>query len=138
MAVKPATIAKIRQSGQLLQSTWGLTPLKVISDIVTLNSQAVGDTIPIGVPIPKGARFLYAVLITSVSLGSSKIALGFQDDPDDFRIHAALTNSDTPQFSSATSDDTQPLSQDKQVLLSLTVAALPADGHLLVHLFYVL
>ena len=138
MTVKPAQYAKLHQNKTLLPAVWGLCGLRVVSDIVTLKSQAVGDTIPIGIPLPEGARFLYGVLVSSVSLGSSKVALGFEDDPDDLRVHATLTNAEAPQFFAATSDDTQPLTQTKQVILSLTTAALPVSGRLLVHLFYVL
>ena len=137
MAVKPAQYAKLLQSGKIIPKTWSLTPLKVISDIVILNSQAIGDTIPIGVPLPKGARFLNAILVSSVSLGSSKIGLGFQDDLDDLRIYATITSADVTRFSAATSNNPDPLTQEKHVLLSTTIAALPAEGHLLVHLFYV-
>ena len=137
MAVKPAKYAQIYASGSLVPSVWGGGNVRVISDIITLKSQAIDDTIPLGVPLPKGARILYGMLVSSKSLGSSKFKIGFQDDPDDLRSSVNFSRAETPQFFAELSDDPDPILQDKQLILDVDNANFPSSGTLLFHLFYV-
>ena len=137
MAVKPAKYAKIHASNSLVPSVWGRGTVRVISDVITLSSQAIDDTIPLGVPLPKGARLLYGMLVSSKSLGSSKFKIGFDDDPDDLRSSVNFARAETPQFFAEFTDDTDPLSTEKQIILNVDNAAFPDSGTLVFHIFYV-
>ena len=137
MAVKPAKYAQIYLSGSLVPSVWGRGTVRVISDVITLAGQAIDDTIPVGAPLPKGARLLYGMIVSSKSLGSSKFKVGFEDDPDDLRSSVNFTRSETPQFFAELSDDSEPLDTEKQIVLDVDNAAFPDSGILLFHLFYV-
>ncbi len=100
----------------------------------TLASDAVGPY-EIGI-LPAGARFLYGVLTSSVSLGTSTVAIGVTGTTGKYRAAATFTAVDTPTpFGNAAAVGAEG-SAEERVLLSVATAALPASGTLVIELFY--
>lgn len=96
------------------------------------------DDILLGV-LPAGATFAFGKLTTSVSLGTSTIAIGTTGATAKYRAAATFTAVDTPtDFGIATQIGAADpaLSADEPVLLTIGAAALPASGTLVVDIFY--
>ena len=103
---------------------------------IALASQASADTITLAKP-PAGGAFAYGVLTSTVSLGTSTVAIGVAGTPGKFRAAAVFTAVDTPTlFGIASAVDDAPLSAAETVILTIGVAALPAAGTLIVDLYY--
>ena len=90
--------------------------------------------------IPAGMRFLYGVLTSSVSLGTSTIAIGIAGTTDLYRAAAAFTAVDTPTLfgPAAGAMALGPLAADQLVILTPAVANLPntAGARLIVDLYF--
>jgi hypothetical protein len=86
--------------------------VRVYTEQVTLASQAVADIIVLGM-IPKGSVFLYGILETDTSLGSTTLAISSATlnsaattatvvTAGKYRAAATFTATDTPTFFGAT------------------------------------
>lgn len=103
---------------------------------ITLASQATTDTIVIG-QIPTGMDFAYGVITSSVSLGTSTIAIGYAGATGAYRAAAVFTAVDTPTlFGPATQVKAAALTAEQQVFITIAAAALPASGTLVVDLYF--
>lgn len=112
--------------------------LKRMRATFTLASQATTDTLVIG-NLPAGATFAFGVLTSSVTLGSSTLAIGISGTAGKYRAAATFTAADTPTFfgTAAQAGAADPgLSADEQVIGTIAAAALPASGTLVVDLYY--
>ena len=112
--------------------------LKRLRATVTLASQATTDTLQLG-NLPAGAVFAYGVLNSSVSLGSSTLAIGISGTTGKYRAAATFTSTDTPTpfgpaVEAAASD--AGLSAEQTVIGTIASAALPSSGTLVVDLYY--
>lgn len=95
-----------------------------------------GDTNVIGV-LPKGHRFAGVRITSSVSLGSSTIAIGYAGAPAAFRAAAAFTAVETPTSVALTSAITaDPFDSDTEIFFTVGAAALPSSGLLVMELLY--
>ncbi|MEK0416825.1 MAG: hypothetical protein RI949_831 [Pseudomonadota bacterium] len=105
---------------------------------ITLASQTTSDTILLGL-LPAGSTFLYGVLNSTVSLGTSTLAVGIAGTTGKYRAAATFTATDTPTLfgTAATAGATDPaLSADESVIATIATANLPASGTLVVDLIY--
>lgn len=104
---------------------------------ITLASQASGDTITLA-QIPAGAFFDSGSITSSVSLGTSTIAIGIAGTPAKYKAAAVFTAVDTPtDFGTAAAKGNQTkLAAPETVILTITTAALPASGTLVVDLYF--
>lgn len=103
---------------------------------ITLASQATTDTL-VFANLPSGATFAFGVITSSVSLGSSTLAIGISGTTGKYRAAAAFTSVDTPTlFGPAARVADAPLAAEEQVIGTIAAAALPASGTLVVDLYY--
>ena len=119
--------------------------LPVVSDVhgrvrcfnekITLNSQPTTDTIEVA-RLPKGARVLFGILNSTVSLSTSTIALGTAASNGKYRAAAVFTATDTPTFFGLATKVGEALTAEDIVIITIATAALPASGVLRVQLFY--
>jgi hypothetical protein len=111
--------------------------VRVFNEKVTLASQTTSDTIEVA-KLPKGARVLYGLLTSSVSLGSSTVAIGISGTTGKYRAAATFTATDAPTTFGATANVGEALAAEEIVFLTIGAATLPASGTLRVILFYTL
>lgn len=111
--------------------------LKRLRGSFTLNTQTTSDTLVIG-NLPTGATFAYGKLTSSVSLGSSTVAIGITGTTGKYRAAATFTTADTPTDfgTAATVASATPLAAEEQVFVTIATASLPASGTLVVDLYY--
>ena len=103
---------------------------------VTLASQTTSDTIVLA-EIPAGAVFAYGVLNTTVSLGSSTVAIGITGTTGKYRAAAAFTATDTPTlFGVNAAVAAGPLTAAETVFITIGGATMPSSGTLIVDLYY--
>jgi len=103
---------------------------------VTLAAQTTSDTIVIG-QAPAGASFAYGVLTSSVSLGTSTIAIGVTGTTGKYRAAAVFTAADTPtMFGVNTAVGGAVLAAAETQIVTIGVAALPASGLLVIDLYW--
>ena len=90
--------------------------------------------------IPAGMRFLYGMLTSSVSLGTSTIAIGIAGTTGLYRAAATFTAVDTPTLfgPAASAMALAPLAADQLVILTPAAANLPntAGARLIVDLYF--
>lgn len=104
---------------------------------IVLASQLVTDTIVVG-QVPAGGQYLYSILNTDTSLGSSTIAIGTAATPAKYRAAATLTGVNTPILNQlvAASLNGQSLTATERQIITIAVATLPAAGNLLYQQFW--
>lgn len=102
----------------------------------TLNSQTTSDTLVIG-KLPAGAAFMCGYMNSSVSLGSSTLAIGITGTTGKYRTAATFTSTDTPTlFGNVAATTADPLSADETVFATIATATLPSSGTLCIRLLY--
>jgi hypothetical protein len=133
----PATINPVFAAGGAINLPLSQTGGKVRSIVerFTLNTDVVGSY-AIGVPLPAGAVVLYGVINTTVTLGSSTIAIGITGTTAKYRAAAVFTAINTPTLFGATAAVGVPLAAEEQLLLTVAEASLPASGTLVIEVFY--
>lgn len=110
--------------------------LRRFTATVTLASQTTSDTIVIG-QIPTGMDFCYGVLTSTVSLGTSTVAIGYSGATGAYRTAAAFTAVDTPTlFGNAAQVKAAPLAAEQQIFITIGTASLPSSGTLIVDLYF--
>ena len=110
--------------------------LRRFTATITLASQTTSDTIVIG-QIPAGMDFCYGVLTSSVTLGTSTVAIGYTGATGAYRAAAAFTSVDTPTLFGVTAQvKAAPLAAEQQVFITIGTASLPASGTLIVDLYF--
>lgn len=110
--------------------------LKRLRGLFTLATQTTSDTLVIGT-LPAGATFAFGKITSSVSLGTSTVAIGITGTTGKYRAAAVFTATDTPtDFGTAAQVSNSPLAAEEQVFITIAVASLPASGTLIVDLYY--
>lgn len=105
---------------------------------ITLNTQTISDTLILGY-LPAGSTFAYGVITSSVSLGTSTIAIGTSSSTGKYRSASTFTPVDTPTLfgNSASIGLSDPANTaDEQVICTIATASLPASGTLIIDMFY--
>lgn len=111
------------------------TFVHVHRNVITLASQPTTDT-QLLARLPAGTLPLAIMILSSVSLGSSTIAIGNATTPAKYKAAATFTAVDTPTlFMLTTAGDDAPLTVDEEVLMTVAAAALPASGILVTYIF---
>jgi hypothetical protein len=111
--------------------------VRIFNEKVVLASQPTTDTVEVA-RLPKGARMLYGLLNSTVSLGSATLAIGIAGSTGKYRAAAAFTATDTPTFFGPAAAVGEALTAEEIVILTIATAALPASGTLRVTIFYTL
>jgi len=102
----------------------------------TLNTQTTSDTLVVG-DLPVGATFAYGVLTSSVSLGTSTLAIGIAGTTGKYRAAAVFTAVDTPTlFGPAAQVAQAPSAAGERIFGTIATASLPASGTLVVDIYY--
>ncbi len=103
---------------------------------VTLNTQTTSDTIVLA-KLHAGQSVAYGILTSSVSLGTSTIAIGITGTTGKYRTGATFTAVDTPTLfgPAASVADDAPTSAEETIFITIGVASLPASGTLVVDLY---
>ena len=109
--------------------------VRVFSEQFALSSQAAADTTVIGL-VPKGAIFLYGVLESDTSLGTSTIQIGTSGSVAKYLASGTFTTVDTPVFFGKTAATGVALTADDTVIITWATATGPASGNLKVQLVY--
>lgn len=103
----------------------------------TLASDVPGTyTAPIR--LPPGARVLAGFLNTTVTLGSTTLAVGTPGTPGKYRAAATFTAVNTLTFLALMAATGDRLAAEEQIILTTAAANLPASGTLRVGFLYVL
>ena len=113
-------------------------------DTPALNSTSNGTVVTASDPVvitrlPAGYRFVRGMLTSSVSLGTSTIAIGIAGTPGKYRAAAVFTAVDTPtDFGVAARLADGPLAVEEEVIMTTAVASLPttAGARLIVDLYF--
>lgn len=114
--------------------------------VVTLAAQAAGAYAL--VTLPPGHTFAYGVVTSSVSLGTSTIAVGIAGSAAKYKAAAVFTAVDTPTLfgnaaavgaasalTSTVGSSPKGTGVDEAVILTVAAAALPASGTLVVDIY---
>ncbi|HEY4161991.1 MAG TPA: hypothetical protein VGM59_02935 [Dongiaceae bacterium] len=135
------------QYGTQMAKLRNTTPvdLPIVSDVhgrvrcfnekVVLNAQPTTDTIEVA-RLPKGARVLFGLLNSTVSLGTSTISIGPASAAAKYRAAAVFTAVDTPTFFGPAAVAGEPVTAEEIVQITTATAALPSSGTLRVQIFY--
>lgn len=103
---------------------------------LTLATQLIADTWQITY-IPAGSLFAFGLLTTSVTLGSSTLAIGIAGTTGKYRAAATFTAADTPTLfgvNTAVGNQT-PLVADESIIGTVAAANLPASGTLVCDMY---
>jgi hypothetical protein len=111
--------------------------VRCFNEKVVLNAQPTTDTIEIA-RLPRGARVLFGLLNSTVSLGSSTISIGPAGAAAKYRAAATFSAVDTPTFFGPAAAAGEPTTAEEIVLITIAAAALPSSGTLRVQIFYVI
>jgi hypothetical protein len=109
--------------------------LRVFNEKITLAGQTTADTIQVA-KLPRGARVLFGILVTSVSLGSSTIAIGVTGTAAKYRAAATFGTADAPTLFGVAANVGEPLANEETVFITIGTAALPGSGTLRVMMVY--
>lgn len=109
--------------------------LRIFNEKVALASQTTSDTIQVA-RLPKGARVLFGILVSSISLGSSTVAIGVTGTVGKYRAAATFTAVDVPTLFGVTANVGEPLANEETVIITIGAATLPASGTLRVMMVY--
>ena len=124
----------LRAAGAILAPGFAGGTVRVFNEEVTLAAQGIGDTIEVA-KLPKGAIPLYGVIVTSVTLATSTLAIGITGTTGKYRAAAVLTAL-TPEAFGVAGGVGEALTADETVIITVGTAALPGSGALRVMFFY--
>lgn len=104
---------------------------------IVLASQATTDTIVVG-QVPAGSQYLFSIINTDTSLGSSTIAIGITGTVGKYRAAATLTGVNTPILNQlvAAAVNGASLTATERQFITIAVATLPASGNLLYQAYW--
>lgn len=114
--------------------------VRVYREQITLASGVgtTADTIVVAYP-SKGEQFLFGVLTSTVTLGTSTVAVGITGATGKYRTAATFTAVDTPTLFGAGAaglGSAGKLAGDEEVFLTIATANLPTSGTLTVDLYF--
>lgn len=111
--------------------------VRLYRETITLATQTTSDTIVVAYP-SKGESFLYGVLTSSVTLGTSTVAIGIAGTTGKYRTAATYTAVATPTLFGAANamSSFDKLTADEEVFITIGTASLPASGTLVVDMYF--
>jgi hypothetical protein len=101
---------------------------------ITLASQTTSDTIVVALP-NIGDSFLYGVITTDTSLGSSTVAIGITGTTAKYKAAATFTATDTPTLFGKAGAQTK-LTGTETIFITIGAATFPSSGTLVVDLYF--
>jgi hypothetical protein len=125
----PASIATQIAARTAVPATVDGGKKRVNLEIFNFASDAQG-AYNVGALIPRGARITSIKIMSSVTLGTSTIALGIAGTAGKYRAAATYTTPDVWTELGAASALMDELAAEEQLILTVGVAALPASGRL--------
>lgn len=135
--IKPADVG-YGQVARRYRATINLAAVNT-GQTTTQAGVGTGDWILLGI-IPAGSVFDFGVITSSVTLGTSTVAIGTSPthgSNGQYRAAATFTAVDTPTlFGTAAAQSGAPLTADTRVFLTVATAALPSSGTLVVDLYF--
>lgn len=103
--------------------------------VLTLASQPTTEQ-PVIARLPAGHLFLFGIMTTSATLGSSTVAIGNETTAGKYRAAATFTSANTPTlFGIAAAADDEPLAADEEVIITIAAAAFPSSGTLITQIY---
>lgn len=105
-------------------------------EIFNFASDAVG-AYNIGAAVPKGARITSIRMMSSISLGTTTLALGIAGTAGKYRAAATYTTTDTWTELGAASALFDELTADEQLIMTLAAATAPSSGRMLFEINYI-
>ena len=132
----PAVNAPLIAAGSPISAAKDGGKVRINTEVFNFAADVAG-VYAIGALIPVGAEILGIRLMSSVSLGTSTIALGIAGTAAKYRAAATFTSTDTWVEAGFASVLGVPLTAAEQLILTVAVASLPASGRLLIEVFYV-
>jgi len=124
-------------AGHRTRATVYAAPLKRYRATINLATQTTSDTL-LFARLNPGETFAYGVLTSTVSLGTSTLAVGIAGTTGKYRTAATFTATDTPTLfgNAAQVGAADPgLSAVESVIGTIAVASLPASGTLIVDIY---
>jgi hypothetical protein len=111
--------------------------VRVYREKITLATQTTSDTIVIAYPSIRES-FLFGQHATSVTLGSSTIAVGVTGTVAKYKAAATFTTTLTPTVWGAVAaiTDFDPLTAGQEVFITIAAASLPAAGTYFTDMFF--
>jgi hypothetical protein len=134
---RPVGNAALNQRERVFRAT---IPL----DAPPLNATSTGTVIASGdiislFRVPAGARFISGSINSSVSLGTSTVAIGTAGNPGKYRAAAVFTAVDTPTvFATAAAQAAGELQADEEIIVTVAAANFPntASAKLVIDMRY--
>lgn len=134
---RPVGNAALNQRERVFRATIPLdTPPLSASTMGTVI--ASGDIVSL-FRVPAGARFISGSINSSVSLGTSTVAIGVAGNTGKYRAAGTFTTPDTPtSFATAAAQAAGELQADEEIILTVATANLPntANAKLVIDLRY--
>ena len=134
MAENKSVEKELMDSGKIADGFYTDGNVHRVRATINLNSQETGKILLC--EMPKGSLFIYGLLNTSVSLGTSTVAIGDEYTADLIKSAATLTTADTPVLFGKNKAVTEKLEKNTDLYMTVGTAALPAEGTLVVDLFF--
>lgn len=118
---------------KIFQATINLATVNGGAAVTTSDNIALAD-------VPAGYKFLFGIISTSATLGTTTVAIGISGATGAYRAAAVFTTVDTPTFfgPAITGGAAAAYTATTRVLLTPAVASLPTSGTVNVQLFFAL
>ena len=107
----------------------------IMYEEITLDGQAIGDIIILGAPIPINHIIHTIAISTSVSLSTTELDIGTEDEPHKYVDGFTLTET-TKNHYVGNFDAVKALEKDTQLQLKIKIKKLPASGTLRISVIY--
>lgn len=125
-----------RNAGSLIDVGLWSGRLRVMSEVVTMASQATTVSTEVGV-LPIGARFMFGMLQVSVTAGATAtLAIGITGATGKYRAAATQTVTTPSLFGVNAAVAAAALTAEETILLTIAAAALAAAGRLVIQMYY--
>ena len=105
-------------------------------EIFNLASDVAG-AYNIGAIVPKGARITGIRMMTTVTLGSSTIAIGIAGTVEKYRAAATFTSANTWTEIGGAAALFDELTAEEQLIMTVAAATLPSSGRIIFEISYV-
>lgn len=97
----------------------------------------VAGTYTAPIKLPKGAMVIGAFINSSISLGSTTLAIGISGAAGKYRAAATYTSTDTTTWLGLNAALGEVLTDAEQIIITTASATAPSSGRLLIGFFYV-
>lgn len=125
---------ELMDSGKLADGFYTDGTVHRVRATIDLSSQPTGKITLC--EVPKGALFIYGLLNSSVSLGTSTISIGDEYTADLIKAAGTFTSADTPVLFGKNKAVVEKFEGKTNLYMTVGTAALPAEGTLVVDMFF--